>query len=75
MIEKNKTYHLCIEDRFLSYVISQWKKWEKPFPLALRNAKEGIEGSFVITVKDHDGAMLDYLAAIVATTRAKVRAQ
>ena len=70
---QNKTYHLCIEDKFLSYFISKWKEEDKSFPFAMRNASKGIEGSFVVTIKDENGAMLDFIATIVATTRAKVR--
>ena len=74
MIERNKTYHLCMEDRFLSYFISKWKDEDKPFPFTMRNAREGIRGSFVVSIKDLDGQMLEFIATIVATTRAKVRA-
>lgn len=70
---QNKTYHLCIEDRFLSYFMQQWKYREKPCPFTMRNASNGVEGSFVVSIKDENGAMLDFIAAIVATTRAKVR--
>ena len=71
---QNKTYHLCIEDRFLSYFISKWKGEDKPFPFTLRNAGKGVDGSFVVSIQDRDGAMLDFIATIVANTRAKVRA-
>lgn len=75
MVEQNKTYHLCIEDKYLSYFISKWKQEEKPFPFTMRNARDGIQGSFVVTIKDENGAMLDFLANVVAITRAKVRAK
>lgn len=69
---ENKTYHLCIEDKYLSYFISQWKYNEKPFPFTMRNAQVGVQGSFVVTIKDVNGAMFSFLATIVANTHAKI---
>lgn len=63
-----------MEDRYLSYFISKWKEEGKPFPYTMRNAREGIDGSFVVSIQDKDGYMLDFIATIVANTRAKVRA-
>lgn len=72
-IINNKTYYLCIEDKYLSYFISKWKYEDKPFSFTIRNAREGIKGSFVVAIKDENGGMIDFIAEIVAHTNAKIQ--
>lgn len=70
----NRTYHLCIEDRYAAAVMQEWQRLYKPAPLCIRNAneKKGVFGCFVLTVKDQDGKYLDFLEKVAQLTSAKV---
>lgn len=69
---RNRTYYLCMEQRYLSVVTSLWMEHYKPCTIGLRDAHKGIEGSIVVIIKDEDGNRLDFIAKIVSQTHAKV---
>lgn len=72
----NRTYHLCIEDRYAAAVMQEWLRLYKPAPLSIRNADErkGIYGCFVLSVQDRDGRYLDFIEKVARLTSAKVKA-
>lgn len=72
---KNKTYHLCMEERFLSVFLSMWMEAYKPFPFSVRDASKGVEGSVVVSVTDHDGEMIDFLTRAVRACSPRVVAK
>lgn len=69
---RNATYHLCMEDKYLSVFTSMWMDNQKTFPFAVRNAQKDIDGSIVISIKDTDGQMIDFITRLVARTKARV---
>lgn len=72
---QNRTYYLCMEQRYLSVVLSLWIDNYKPCPIGLRNARKGVEESVVVIIKDENGNRLDFIAKIVSQTHAKVEAR
>ena len=69
---RNAIYHLCMEDKYLSVFTSMWMDSYKPFQFAVRNAQKDIDGSIVISIKDTDGQMIDFITRLVARTKARV---
>lgn len=67
----NRIYYLCIEDRYAATVISEWMYAYKETPLNLRNAGKGVEGSFVLVVKDRNGEDLSFIERLVRITHAR----
>lgn len=70
----NRTYYLCIEDRYAASVMHEWIRMYKPVRMHMRNANErkGIFGSFVLVIKDEDGAHLPFIERIAEMTKAKI---
>ena len=69
---KNRIYHLCMEDRRLSAFTQLWIERYKPFPFTMRDASEGVRGCIVVSIKDTDGRMLDFISEAKARTDAKI---
>lgn len=59
---KNRTYHLCMEDRRLSAFTQLWVERYKPCPFTMRDAAEGVRGCIVVSIRDSDGRMLDFIS-------------
>lgn len=72
---RDKTYHLCMEERMLSVAISLWLDKEKPCPLSVRNATKGVDGCVVISVKDVGGQHIDFITLLVGQCKARVVAR
>lgn len=68
----NRTYYLCIEDRYAATVINEWMHNYKTPPLSFRDARKGVEGSFILAVKDEGGNHLKFINRLAEITRAKV---
>lgn len=68
----NRTYYLCIEDRYAGTVMQYWIYNYKEMPLSIRDAGKGIEGSFVLAIRDVDGKYLSFIDKIATKTRAKI---
>lgn len=68
----NKTYYLCIEDFYAGTVISEWMYAYKDAPLYFRDARKGVEGSFVLAIKDEDGKHLSFINRIAEVTKARI---
>lgn len=68
----NRTYFLCIEDFYAGTVISEWMYAYKAFPLHFRDARKGVEGSFVLVIKDTEGNALSFIERIVKITSARI---
>ncbi len=68
----NKTYYLCIEDFYAGMVISEWMYAYKEAPLYFRDARKGVEGSFVLAIKDEDGKHLSFINRIAGLTKARI---
>lgn len=68
----NATYHLCMEDRYLSTFTDLWISNYKPYPFIMRNASRGVDGSIVVSIKDEDGEMIEFIIKAVAQTNARV---
>lgn len=69
---KNRTYHLCMEDRRLSAFTQLWVERYKPCPFTMRDAAEGVRGCIVVSIRDSDGRMLDFISEAKARTGAKI---
>lgn len=69
---KNKTYHLCMDDRKLSVFTQLWLQWDKPCGFSMRNAASNVKDSIVVSIKDEEGNMLDFIARVLKYTSAKV---
>lgn len=69
---KNRTYYLCLEDRFLPTIISMWMDNDKLCPMTIRSAKENIDRCTVVVVQDKDGEYLDFITRITAICRPRV---
>lgn len=72
MIISNKTYHLCMEERFISLLISMWMDAGKPFPLSIRDAAKNVYGSIVVTIQDKDGEQLSFIEKLITTCNPKI---
>ena len=70
----NRTYYLCIEDRYAASVMQEWVHSYKDAPLQFRNAntKKGFHGCFVLAVRDKDGKYLAFIERIAKLTNAKI---
>ena len=68
----NAIYHLCMEDKYLSVFTSMWIDAYKPFPFSIRDAQKDISGSIVVSIRDTDGQMIDFITQLVARTKARV---
>ena len=69
---KNRTYHLCMEDRRLSAFTQLWVERYKPCPFTMRDAAEGVRGCIVVSIRDSDGRMLDFISEAKARTGSKI---
>lgn len=69
---KNRTYHLCMEDRWLSVFTHLWMERYKPCSFTMRDATKGVQGCIVVSIKDADGRMLDFISEAKARTDAKI---
>lgn len=69
---RNCTYHLCMDDRRLSAFTQLWMERYKPCPFTMRDAAEGVRHCIVVSIKDTDGRMLDFISEAKARTDAKV---
>lgn len=70
----NATYHLCMEDKYLSAFTELWMSWYKPCPFTMRDASKGVEGSIVVSITDRNGEMIDFITNAVMRTSARVHA-
>lgn len=70
--EKNRTYHLCMEDRKLSAFTQLWMQRHKPCPFSMRDAAEGVHRCVVVSIADRDGQMLDFITEALAVTEARL---
>ena len=70
----DRTYYLCIEDKYAAAVMHEWLRLYKPVRMHIRNAneKKGIFGSFVLVIKDENGAYLSFIEQIAEMTKAKI---
>lgn len=68
----NATYHLCMEDRYLSAFTELWMSCYKPFPFTMRDASRGVDGSIVVSITDKDGEMIEFIMKAVTRTSARV---
>lgn len=68
----NRTYYLCIEDLYAGTVIAEWIYTYKEFPLYFRNARKGVDGSFVVVIKDVNGNYLSFIERIARITKARI---
>lgn len=69
---RNRTYHLCMDDRKLSVFTQLWMERYKPCPFAMRDAASGVRDSIVVSIRDTDGSMLDFICEAQQRTGAKV---
>ena len=69
---KNRTYHLCLEDRKLSAFTQLWMERYKPCPYIMRDASANVKNCIVVSIRDEDGKMLDFIAEAQRRTEAKV---
>lgn len=69
---KNRTYHLCMANSKLSAFTQLWMERYKPCPFTMRDAAEGVRGCIVVSIKDTDGRMLDFICEAQRRTDAKV---
>lgn len=68
----NRTYYLCIEDFYAGAVISEWIYNYKEAPMYIRDARKGVEGSFVLAIKDEEGKYLRLINRLATITHAKI---
>lgn len=68
----NRTYYLCIEDFYADTVVAEWLYYAKDTPIYLRRPKTGVERSFVLTIKDRNGADLPFIERIARITKARI---
>lgn len=70
----NRTYYLCIEDRYAASVMQEWVHSYKESPLQFRNAnpQKGFNGCFVLAIRDKDGKHLGFIERIAKLTNAKI---
>ena len=69
---QNRTYHLCFSDRKLSFFTHLWMKSYKPCPFTMRNAADNVHDCVVVSIKDVNGEMLEFIAKALQATEAKV---
>ena len=69
---KNRTYHLCMEDRKLSAFTQLWMERYKPCVFLMRDASANVRNCIVVSIRDDDGKMLDFITEAQRRTGAKV---
>lgn len=69
---KNRTYHLCFEDRRLSAFTQLWMERYKPCPFIMRDASANVRNCIVVSIRDEDGKMIDFITEAQRRTEAKV---
>lgn len=69
---KNRTYHLCMEDRKLSIFTHLWMERNKPCPFTMRDAAANVIDCIVVSIKDEDGRMLEFVAEAKRCTDARM---
>jgi hypothetical protein len=69
---KNRTYHLCFEDSRLSSFTQLWVERYKPCPFIMREASANVRNCIVVSIRDEDGKMLDFITEAQRRTEAKV---
>lgn len=70
--ERNRTYHLCMDERMLSAFTQLWMSRYKPCPFTMRDAARNVQNCIVVSITDKDGQTLDFIAEALALTRAKL---
>lgn len=69
---KNRTYHLCMNERMLSAFTQLWMQRYKPCPFTMRDAERGVRDCIVVTITDRDGQTLPFITEAIAATKAKL---
>lgn len=69
---KNRTYHLCMNERYLSAFTQLWMQRYKPCAFSMRDAERGVKDCIVVTITDRDGQMLPFITEAIAATKAKL---
>lgn len=69
---QNRTYYLCMENRYAATVIGEWLYHYKQVPLSFRDARKNVEGSFVLVIKDNNGDDLRFINRLAEITRARI---
>lgn len=69
---KDRTYHLCMDERMLSAFTQLWMSRYKPCPFTMRDAARGVRDCIVVSITDRDGQMLDFITEALARTKAKL---
>ena len=69
---KNRTYHLCFEDRRLSAFTQLWIERYKPCAFCMRDASANVKNCIVVSIRDEDGKILDFITEAQRRTEAKL---
>ena len=69
---KNRTYHLCMSERYLSAFTELWMQRYKPCPFTMRDATQNVKDCIVVSITDRDGKMLPFITEAIAATKARL---
>lgn len=68
----NRTYHLCMGERFLSLFTSMWMDAGKPCPFSIRDAAKNVERCIVVSIQDRDGYYIDFIKSVAAACQPRI---